>query len=83
MHRGSVGAEARPKGKEVAHLLAELLAARLVDALVLGVFAKTKVGGDHGGVLGDWAGVLGARGGLMFSLLRVYFASTFSSGGRS
>ncbi len=39
----------RPKGEEVAHLLRELLAARLVDALVIGVFAEPEGDGEHGG----------------------------------
>jgi len=40
--RCTVGTELRTKSEEVRHLLRELLAAGLVDALIIGVFAETE-----------------------------------------
>jgi hypothetical protein len=39
---GAVGPKLRAEGEEVAHLLAELFAAGLVDALVIGMFAQAE-----------------------------------------
>lgn len=46
--RLAVGALQGPKGEEVAHLFGELLAARLIDALVVGVFAQAEGDGCFG-----------------------------------
>jgi hypothetical protein len=51
---GRAGVLARRRGaegEEVGHLFRELFAARLVDALVVGVFAKAEGAGEHGGAL--------------------------------
>jgi hypothetical protein len=43
----AVGSELRTKGEEVGHLFRELFATGFIDALVVGVFAKTKGDGSN------------------------------------
>jgi hypothetical protein len=61
----AVWSKLRTKGEEVRHLFCELLAAGFVDALVVGVFAKTKDDGSSSHTAGldlSWSSIERVKG---------------------